>query len=590
MAPSLFFAPISTGILDRVRSLLAEYNSQVAGGTRVLKRYGVLLELWSLSLVSLGTLAFAAQTAPSPAAAPAKQYVGDEACGRCHASIADSYSRTHMAHASGRVAENFIPADFTHPKSGVHYRISQQDGHSWLSFDRPGDPMVRGQRELLYYIGSGYRGLTYLFSTDGYVFESPINWYGKKGAWDMTPAYQNAKEIPLNLPAFTSCLHCHVSEMQPPINGTENRYAMPLLIHPGVTCERCHGPGSAHLKGGPIVNPAKLTPERRDQVCMQCHLEGKVAIERAGRHVYEYQPGDNLSDFIRYYVLADSARLGAVSQVEAMSESICKKKSGDRMSCTSCHDPHDSPSAERRISYYRDKCLACHGPAFGAKNHPSQPDCTGCHMPSSQSKDVAHTQVTDHRILRRPEVSPQLVESADHRASLQLVPFPVSAEAENDVRDLALAWESLAVSGADSTAPEAERLLRSSFKKSPDDPAVLSALGYIEQKHGATDRARELYEKAIALDPNSIDAATNLGVIELRAGHVREAVRLWEGAFQRAPGRSEIGMNIARVFCEAGKIDGARSFTLRVLEFNPDLGAAKTLLQNLNHTPASCGS
>jgi hypothetical protein len=29
---------------------------------------------------------------------------------------------------------------------------------------------------------------------------------------------------------------------------------------------------------------------------------------------------------------------------------------------------------------------------------------------------------------------------------------------------------------------------------------------------------------------------------------------------------------------------------LRVLEFNPDLGAAKRLLQSLNHTPASCGS
>jgi hypothetical protein len=555
----------------------------------VLKMCGVLLGVWPIYLVSLGMLAFAAQTTPSPATASTKQYVGNEACGRCHASIADSYSRTHMAHASGPAAENFIPADFTRAKSGVHYRISEQDGHVWLTFDRPEDPTVRGQRELLYYIGSGYRGLTYLFSTDGYVFESPINWYGKKGVWDMTPAYQNAKEIPLNLPAFTSCLRCHVSEMQPPINGTENRYTMPLFIHSGVTCERCHGPGSVHLKGGPIVNPAKLTPERRDQVCMQCHLEGRVAIERAGRHVYEYQPGDNLSDFIRYYVLADSSRLGAVSQVEAISESICKKKSGDSMSCTSCHDPHDSPSAEHRISYYRDKCLACHGPAFGAKHHPSQPDCAGCHMPSSQSKDVAHTQVTDHRIFRRPEVSHQLMGSPGQPAGLQLVPFPGSAETENDVRDLALAWESLAESGVEAAAPEAERRLRSSYKESPDDPAVLSALGYIEQKRGASDRARQLYEKAIALDPDSIDAATNLGVIEARAGQLREAVRLWQGAFQRAPGRSVIGMNIARVFCEAGKIDEARSFTLRVLEFNPDLGAAKTLLQSLNHTPASCG-
>ena len=55
-----------------------------------------------------------------------------------------------------------------------------------------------------------------------------------------------------------------------------------------------------------IVNPAKLAPARRDEVCMQCHLEGKVAIERAGHHVYEYRPGENLSDYIRYFVLAGS--------------------------------------------------------------------------------------------------------------------------------------------------------------------------------------------------------------------------------------------------------------------------------------------
>ena len=38
-------------------------------------------------------------------------------------------------------------------------------------------------------------------------------------------------------------------------------------------------------------------------MCMQCHLEGKVAIERPGRHAYEFQPGEALSDYTRYYVL-----------------------------------------------------------------------------------------------------------------------------------------------------------------------------------------------------------------------------------------------------------------------------------------------
>ena len=145
---------------------------------------------------------------------------------------------------------------------------------------------------MLYYIGSGRRGRSYLFETDGFLFESPVNWYANKQVWDMAPAYQTAREMPLNLPAYTSCLHCHVSEMQAPAKGTDNRYPTPPFLHNGVSCERCHGPGQAHCEWRiEIINPAKLTPARRDEVCMQCHLEGKVAIERPGHHVYEFRPG-----------------------------------------------------------------------------------------------------------------------------------------------------------------------------------------------------------------------------------------------------------------------------------------------------------
>ena len=64
---------------------------------------------------------------------------------------------------------------------------------------------------------------------------------------------------------------------------------------------------------------------------------------------------------------------------------------------------------------------------------------------------------------------------------------------------------------------------------------------------------------------------------------------LWEGAFERAPGRSSIGMNIARAFCSAGQVEHAREFTLRVLQFNPDLDSAKKLLNGLTASPAKCG-
>jgi predicted CXXCH cytochrome family protein len=520
-------------------------------------------------------------------------YIGNQACARCHSAIYESYQKTSMAHASGPALDALTPAEFTHKESGIHYRIYGENGRAWLSFDRPGDPEVQGKRDLLYYIGSGRRGRSYLFETDGFLFESPVNWYGNKQVWDMAPAYQHAHEMPLNLPAYTSCLNCHVSQMQAPAKDTDNRYPTPPFLHDGVSCERCHGPGTLHSNGGEIINPPKLSPARRDEVCMQCHLEGKVAIERPGRHVYEFRPGEELTDYVRYFELTDSqaSNLGAVSQVEALAQSQCKKKSGDAMSCTSCHDPHQSPAPAESAAYYRSKCLACHGTSFAANHHADQPNCLTCHMPASASSDVAHTEVTDHRILRRPQIQAELLQDQVHASSLpRLVPFPLTNKSESDPRDLALAWESLVESGMTAAEPQARSLLSTALKQSPDDPALLSALGYIEQKHGATEDARALYRKALAIDPELVDAATNLAVIEARGGNLGDAISLWQKAFEHAPARSNIGLNLARGYCDEGKVEEARKYTLQVLKFNPDHTKAKSMLKSLNQVPAKCGS
>src|ERR1700739_2110361 len=322
----------------------------------------------------------AAQDNPAkviPAPPPdADGYVGNEACAKCHEAIYESNMPPAIANASGPAGENLIAGEFTHKQSGVHYAIQSEDGKVWLNFERQGDSPVRGKRELLYYIGEGRRGRTYLFSDDGFVFESPVNWYADRHMWDMAPAYGNASEIPLNLPATTGCLNCHVSGMRPPIDGTENRYPTPPFLYSGVTCERCHGPGAAHVRGGAIVNPLKLSPKLRDQVCMQCHLEGNAAIERVGRHLYEYKPGADLSQYVRYFVLTGDVPQGlrAPSQFEALSQSVCKQKSGDSLSCLSCHDPHQTVPREKRVAFYRAKCVACHGGGFASKHHPKKKD------------------------------------------------------------------------------------------------------------------------------------------------------------------------------------------------------------------------
>ena len=184
-------------------------------------------------------------------------------------------------------------------------------------------------------------------------------------------------------------------------------------------------------------------------------------------------------------------------------------------------------------------------------------------------------------------MSPQLLQgAATRRSAPRLVPFPASQKVEP--RDLALAWVSLVESGSSLGETQERQLLLTAVKQQPDDPVLLSALGYLEQKRGVTNEARELYRRALAVAPESIDPSMNLGVIEAQAGHAREAVKLWQDAYKRAPYRSSIGMNLARVYCQAGKGDEARTYVLRVLQFSPDLGPAKKMLQELGKPRPNC--
>lgn len=490
-----------------------------------------------------------------------------------------------MARASGRAIDGALTGALDHRPSGVHYSVYQEDGRLWMSFERTSEPKISGKRELLYYIGSNRKGRTYVFSTDGFLFETPINWYSQEQRWNMAPGYTEDRTIPMTLPLVIDCLNCHASGVRMPVPGTRNKYTSVPFVHGGIGCERCHGVGAGHAGGsGPIVNPAKLAPERRDAICMECHLEGSVAIERRGHHVSEFRPGDNLFDYIQYFVLKgplpQSPR--ALSQVEALAMSVCKQKSGDRMWCGSCHDPHFEPAPAEKAAYYREKCVACHTEPFAAKHHPEKPDCVSCHMPPLPSSAVAHTQATDHRILRRPFASIDTV--AANRAPEQLLPYPPGKTAE--LRELALAWESLAEHGHQGAAEESDRLLTQAVSKEPDDPALLTGLAYIEQQKGHADQARSLYQRALKLDPLATDAATNLGVLDAKQGDIKSAVELWEPAFSRAPYQSAVGTNLAIVFCSAGDVAQAQSIVERVLQFNPDFAPAAHLREHMQeHSP-----
>ena len=544
------------------------------------------LMLWLL--LCWAPVVAAPQSTISESPKPATSVPGTEECARCHAGVSKAYENSGMATTSGPASDGLTAGAFEHKPSGVHYRVYEQEGKVWMSFEREGKDAIRGQRELLYFLGSGKKTRSYLFSDQGFLIESPINWYSQEGRWNMSPGYGEAQEIPMNRPSHQSCLNCHTSGRQAPLAGTENKYSGKPFLHGGITCERCHGPGVGHPEGKEaIVNPANLPPEQRDSICMECHFEGKAAVEQPGRHLYQFRPGEKLSDYVHYFVLTGNHQQEprALSEFEALSLSACKRNSGDKMWCGSCHDAHAEPTAANKASYYRAKCLACHGEAFASKHYADKPDCVGCHMPTLPRQEDAHAQATDHRIMRFPNQVPL------PRLQLRgrpLVAFPERDDSLVTTRDLALAWVELSQRNVEGASQEAEKYLLKAVEEQPEDAALLSALAFVEQEHGRPNQARPLYEQALKIDPLANDAAASLGVLEARAGHLRRAAELWQGVFERVPYRSPVGMSLAILFCTAGQKEDARRYVERVLQFNPDYGRAKSLLKHLSADPVQC--
>jgi predicted CXXCH cytochrome family protein len=496
-----------------------------------------------------------------------------------------------MAKASGPAIDGLIPADFRHAPSGVHYRVYADGGAAWLSYYRDASSGIPldGRQELRFYIGSGKRGRTYLFEQEGYWFESPINWYAKKHVWDMAPNHLSDREMPLTMPVDPGCLHCHASRVASSLPDARNHYAGAPFAAGGIACESCHGDPAAHLASAgktPLLNLDALEPARRDSVCLNCHLEGETAIDRQGKNAANFRPGDNLFDYTQFFVYRNEKGSGgrATSQWEALLQSQCKKKSADRLTCTTCHDPHGSPAPEEQVMFYRQRCLQCHGqPAFVERHHPENLDCTSCHMARAASSDIAHEQVTDHFIRKRLPDRPSVpVEQGVLEAVGVAVPLD---------RDLGLAYARMALRGDRDAAAKAMTLLSRGEREAagaPADPELHNQLGFLQQVSGHLDAAAEEYQKAVQADPYDSLALGDLGLIDASRRRYAEAERLWQAAFEHDPVQVGAGMNLAIVECQTGHDSQAVRALNRILEFSPDDARARQLITQIESGQKPC--
>lgn len=195
----------------------------------------------------------------------------------------------------------------------------------------------------------------------------------------------------------------------------------------GIDCERCHGPGEAHVdfrRNAPeeipdrdetIVNPGKLIPGPRMHVCLECHLGDTGSTGRLRgprRHLSDLPPGGGSGSSTQAVAAppVEKEGPGPGSQGDRLMRSRCFQVSGGAIDCLTCHDPHRSVRAGGRApDHFRRACLTCH--AAGSCALPERErralsavdDCAVCHMRREGTSDHHPDGSADHWIRRRIE-------------------------------------------------------------------------------------------------------------------------------------------------------------------------------------------
>ncbi len=373
------------------------------------------------------------------------KYVGMNTCKLCHQNIYNTFIKTGMGKSFDVASKIKSSARFEH--STIYDASSDFDYHAFWSADslfikefrlNKKDTTHLRTEQVNYIIGSGQHTNSHLQVVNGYVNQMPMTFYTQKKKWDLPPGFENGVNTRFSRKIGLECMSCH-NAYPGFVKGSENKYTG---LPSGIDCERCHGPGSEHVKQRQagekvdtskyidysIVNPAKLSIDAQFDICQRCHLQGN-AVLKEGKSFFDFKPGQKLSNFISVFIPkyknADKDFIMA-SHADRLKQSACFIKSYEKvknknalkpyreaLTCVTCHNPHVSVR-ETNKEVFNDACVNCHKESSFNKEEllamqkancslskEKKINCVSCHMPVSGSIDIPHVSVHDHYI-RKP--------------------------------------------------------------------------------------------------------------------------------------------------------------------------------------------
>lgn len=357
-------------------------------------------------------------------------FLGPETCAECHKDKFETFSETTHALTSRLPGATSILGDFTSPANllktaspAVFFEMKQGDGVYSQKATIRDESQRKSYADTFSFdliLGSGNHGQSYLYWNRDRLYQMHVSYLSESKSWVNSPGPYFDGTIDYARPVPPRCLDCHATWIAFDTKEV-NRFDRSSLI-PGVTCVRCHGPGHEHVslhrqnpelkEGKRIVHPGKLSVDRVNELCAQCHSSG----EQIGA-AFGYRPGEPLATWMEIDLNAsaeNNADPHSANQLARLMQSRCFTES-EGLSCVRCHDPHRSQLGQLKV--YAEKCRECHKPSdcgeCSANGAAFEDRCVECHMPARRDAQVRiqtsegkmEALLRDHRIAVWPETA-----------------------------------------------------------------------------------------------------------------------------------------------------------------------------------------
>ena len=537
-------------------------------------------------------------------------YVDPKACANCHPAQAKTYAKTGMGQSFQRANAAQILGivgtnnSYLHLPSDRTYQILKRgDTAVMRRFQKgPGGQEINIVEESIdYVVGSGHHSRTFLHRTEANrLAQLPVSWYSEKGGGlAMSPGYDSPHHPDFRRKIAADCFACHNAF---PSSGADGVF--PAALPEGIDCQRCHGPGEAHIAAAQasrgiadirkaIVNPQRLSFDRQMEVCLQCHLETTSfelpnALLRAGQNAFSYRPGQPLGEHQLHFDHAPGTghdeKFEIAGAAYRLRKSACFIKSG-KLGCTTCHNPHDIPRGDAAVKHYDQACRTCHADQLqariAAKQHPALSDCAGCHMPKRRTEDVVHVVMTDHLIQRRKPAGDLLAPRAERHAKAGdsyrgpvVLYYPNTIEPSLD-RDHYVALAQVAQGS--NIAQGIAQLEKAAVAYGNQRPQIYVDLAAAYATNNATDQALATYRRA---PPGSLATLRGLGSTLLRSGDAAQAASALNQALTQQPDAGT-QQELGRAYYNLGRLPEAIQALEAAIRLDPDLTEARDSLGNM---------